>query len=140
MSDEISARPQDDWFKFVAAVTMAAQKNAIDLVELRVTDATTRRLLISVLAHPIENALAPAVEALPDGRHYSTGWPVVTREDLGPDCGCAYTHVWHFDRRHEANKPRELLAQPCPRGGWHRLFITAPGELDVVTEGGSTGA
>ena len=129
------ARPSDDQLKWVAALSMALLWDAMHITADVVPEPDDQALLVTLLDHIAANVLHPAVADLPEENWYSTGWPVVTREDLGPDCGCIYTHVWHFDSDHEANMPRELLSRPCPRGGRHRLIVMGPGEIETLHEG-----
>lgn len=131
-----SARPEDDRLKYMAALSMALLWDAMRITADVVPVPHDQVLLVTLLDHIASNVLHPALAELPEETWYSTGWPVVTREDLGPDCGCCYTHVWHFERDHEANRPRELLARPCPRGGQHRLIVLGPGEIETLHEGG----
>lgn len=130
------ARPEDDRLKWTAALSMAFLWDAMRITADVVPEPDDQALLINLLDHIATNVLHPALADLAEENWYSTGWPVVTQEDLGPDCGCAYSHVWHFDGDHEANRPRELLSRPCPRGGRHRLIVMGPGEIEALHEGG----
>ncbi|MBU8831162.1 hypothetical protein [Mycolicibacterium goodii] len=129
------ANREHDVFKHAAAQAIHSLLDAITMVNESVPDGGCRAAIILTLQHVATNVLDREIATLPEPQWYSAGWPVISRVDLGLDCGCVHIQVWHPDGQHEANRSRELPAVPCPRGGRHRLFVVSPGEVEVVDDG-----
>lgn len=121
-----------DRLKHTAALALALVHDAKQFAMQVVPGDDDRAALAAVLGHVETEVLERVFDDLDEPLYYSAGWPVVTRTELGMDCSCSALHVWGPRRVDEANRPRELLALPCPRGGRHRLVVLGPGELEVI--------
>lgn len=132
------AKQSDDRLKFVAAMTMDMHTEVANLLEVWTSSMpvsavmaseSTSRAILAVLQKIWNEVLLPAVRGLPGTFEYSDGTPVATRLPLGPNCACVAVHVWHPEVTHPLNQPRELPPTRCPRGGRHRVTVTARGVL-----------